>query len=458
VTAERLRTAIRAALYALVLLAPLPFGSVQPGFVLAIELAAAAIGVLSMTLLAVDAEAREALPRAPLVLCGVVLLLGAFQILPLPFTIAERFNPTAGLVRPLIPYLGADHPPAVAWSVAPPETADALLRFGAYVWIGLGAALVFDTARARRGFAIVLVASAAFQAVYGSGEYLTGRQHIFTFAKKYYLDSATGTFINRNHFATFLAMALPFALGLAIPASSDSKGATTWRGRLLSFADAVSLRRFLAGVAAGLIWVGLLLSHSRAGLLAAFVAALIVLVGRRDLRAARWSVAVAGVVLIGLLSLELTQAPGERFLWVRQDLGTEGGRLTVWHDSLKLVEQRPLLGWGWGTFESAFPSVQSAGVDLTYDHAHNDWLEWLVEGGVLGLAVGGVLLGAGLRVGGVVVTAALTAVAIHAAWDFSLRIPAVATVCAATMGLGLAAPDSFAGVLIERRRFRKMAR
>jgi O-antigen ligase len=454
VSPDRLRIAIRVGIYALLLLAPLPFGSVQSGYVLAIELTAAAIGLASIALLAIDAEARAALPRLPLALCVGIVALGVFQILPLPFSIAERFNPTADLVRPLIPYLGLDHPPAVSWSVAPPETTDALLRFVAYAWIGLGAALAFDSREGRRRLAIVLVASAAFQAVYGSGEYLSGHQHIFGFAKKHYLDSATGTFINRNHYATFLALALPFALALAIgsPASQPRNG---WRERVLATADSAGLTRLFGWAAASLLWLGLLLSHSRAGLAFGVVGVAVVIVECRTRRAARWVAVVAGLVLLALLSRDLAQAPGERFRSLASDLSAPGGRTTVWRDTLDLVKERPVFGWGLGAFESAFPSVQSSEIQLSYDHAHNDWLEWLVEGGIAAVLPALALFALALRRAGqrrlrsrdgpdaalvAAAVGALSAVALHAFWDFSLRIPAVAVAVTATLAVAIGSP------------------
>jgi O-antigen ligase len=465
VNPETLRRLIRFGVASLILITPLPFGSVQAGWVLAIELAAAALGLLAVLLIGRDEDARRSVPRGALLICGGVIALGIFQIIPWPFAIAEKFNPTADLVRPLIPYLGLDHPPAVSWSVAAPETTDALLRFIAYVLIGLAAAVAYDTSAARRRFAIVLVIAAVFQAVYGSGEYLSGHQHIFAFAKKYYLDSATGTFINRNHMATLLAIALPFALVLALP---DEAGAPrrerSWRERLVAACDGRGLRRLLAVGASAVIWMGLLLSHSRAGLLAALVAAGIVLVRFRRVRAARWSAAIGAAVLLILLSAELSQAPGERFFTVKDDIQSKGGRVSVWRDSMGLLKQRPILGWGFGTFESAFPMVQSEGIDLHYDHAHNEWIEWTSEGGLLALSAAVGLLFVALRqkdrrtsevsrgnrdlvalhAAG---CAAISAVASHALWDFSLRIPAVAVLTAATLGTAMgrySAGNSFA--------------
>ncbi len=451
-TPERLRAALRFGVLALLFLAPLPYGSVQSGPVLAIELTAAALGLITILLIARDEDAAAAVPRAPLAICLGVIALGIFQVIPLPFSIAEKFNPTADLVRPLIPYLGLDHAPAVAWSIAPPETTDALLRFVAYVLIGLAAAVAFDDSRSRRRFAAVLVVAAVFQAVYGSGEYLSGRQHIFGFAKRYYLDSATGTFINRNHFATLLAIALPFALLLAIPkATSDrTPHPISWRRRFVAAADGAGLGRLLAVAASALIWLGLLLSHSRAGLAAALVGAAIVLVRFRATRAARWAGALGAGVLLVLLTVETAQAPGERFLTLKDEIEDRAGRPAVWLASTGLVRQRPLLGWGFGTFERAFPTVQSADIEVHYDHAHNDWLEWATEGGVVALVAAITLLGVALRntwrttretIGAATFSiscrAATAALAVHAAFDFSLRIPAVAVVGAALMGMAL---------------------
>jgi O-antigen ligase len=436
VTPERLRAALRFGVIALLVLAPLPYGSVQSGPVLAIELTAAALGLITILLIARDEDAAATVPKAPLAICLAVVALGIFQIVPLPFSIAEKFNPTADLVRPLIPYLGLDHPPAVSWSVATPETVDALLRFVAYVLIGLAAAVAFDTERSRRRFALALVTAAVFQAVYGSGEYLTGRQHIFAFAKKYYRDSATGTFINRNHFATLLAIALPFALSLAIPRSGDRRR-WGWRERLVRLSEGPELRRLFAVIAAALIWMGLLLSHSRAGLLAALVGVAVVLFHFRAMRAARWTAAAGAAVLLLLLTLEVGQAPGERFFDVKDDLDAKSGRLAVWRDAEALVVARPIFGWGFGTFDSAFPTVQSADIDVHYDHAHNDWVEWTTEGGVFALIAAVSLLGLALRSGNTASKAALVAVGLHSLWDLSLRIPAAGVTVAAVAGMAL---------------------
>ncbi len=53
---------------------------------------------------------------------------------------------------------------------------------------------------------------------------------------------------------------------------------------------------------------------------------------------------------------------------------------------------RPALGWGAGGFRYGFTKYQRREIEITgtglrryfWEHAHNDWLEWLIELGVAG--------------------------------------------------------------------------
>src|SRR5205823_2604382 len=51
-----------------------------------------------------------------------------------------------------------------------------------------------------------------FEAAYGLVQYLTGWQKIFTYTKIDYRSDATGTYINHNHYAGFIELALPLVV------------------------------------------------------------------------------------------------------------------------------------------------------------------------------------------------------------------------------------------------------
>ncbi len=60
----------------------------------------------------------------------------------------------------------------------------------------------------------VVIAAAVFQAFYGMAETFSGAEKIFGYQKKYNIGSVTGTYVNRNHFAGYMLLGLPVALGL----------------------------------------------------------------------------------------------------------------------------------------------------------------------------------------------------------------------------------------------------
>jgi O-antigen ligase len=122
-------------------------------------------------------------------------------------------------------------------------------------------------------------------------------------------------------------------------------------------------------------------------------------------------------------------------------LGDAGknGRVLITKDSLKLIAQRPLLGWGLGTFPVVYPSVRSFHTNYRVNAAHNDYIQAAVETGLVGLLLGlgfavllyrnGLRETAGWRtsIGGSVRMAALigaTGILVHSFWDFNLQIPA----------------------------------
>ena len=444
---ERFRSVLRYGLFALVFLTPLPFGCVQPRSVLVLELAAALLGGGALVLLVLERWSPGPRALACTALLAAVILVGVLQLLPLPqgvvSTLATPVSEARGATAiALESSLGG---PAPA-SLSAPDTLDAVLRLCCYLLIGVTALATLRERRDLQQAAMVVVASATFQALYGSFEYLSGRQQIFGYVKSHYLDSATGTFINRNHFAGYLAMALPLAMGLtsstADPSRHESRepaGGRGWRGDLLRFGSADVQRRLLGLFAAVVIWIGVILSYSRAGLAVALLASVIAGTtlgrGRR-----RWALALLGTLLLPTVYLMYldVNAPGARLGQLGRDLAPTASRPLVWKATARIAADLPWTGSGLGTFENAFPAYRPPGVRAHWDHAHNDWLQAAAGGGVLVpaafVALAWLLLyprrdrgerSSALRVVSGCAAAGIAAMALHSLVDFSLRIPAV---------------------------------
>jgi len=203
----------------------------------------------------------------------------------------------------------------------------------------------------------------------------------------------------------------------------------------------------LGAFAVALVWTGVVLSFSRAGLAVA-IAGTVVLLSLLSQRR-RLAALVALLVLlptVGLLWKEV-RAPGERFVTTSDDLSSLGQRLPVWQATLTAMPDYWLLGSGLGTYGSVFLFYRHPETKKRWDHAHNDWIESTLEGGILTTAcliwilfsVVRALYRSTVESGSkaslaAASIAAILAIAIHSCVDFSLRIPAVALTAAFVIG------------------------
>jgi O-antigen ligase len=138
-----------------------------------------------------------------------------------------------------------------------------------------------------------------------------------------------------------------------------------------------------------------------------------------------------------------------RYATALEDLAHTRGRVVA--DSLELLGAFPVAGCGFGTYAAAYPLVRAPEVRLFYAHAHNDPLEFLVEGGLLGaglMALAAVPLARLLRRAlagakgalGVGIAAGVLVILVHGLVDFNFHIPANAVAASALAGALLGLP------------------
>jgi O-antigen ligase len=113
-------------------------------------------------------------------------------------------------------------------------------------------------------------------------------------------------------------------------------------------------------------------------------------------------------------------------------------RYDIAKDLPRMWRDRPLLGWGLGTFPIMYPHYKSYATDVVVNQAHNDYLQALVETGIAGFAcvvwfIAGLYRSAvqNLRAGFEATTSRVlgpvvgcTGILIHSLFDFNLHIPA----------------------------------
>ncbi len=269
---------------------------------------------------------------------------------------------------------------------------------------------------------------------------------------------ATGTFVNRNHFAALLNMALPLAFGALFAGWSRRRRLETPRSETLAWAWLMVLGCSLLGLA-------VLLSRSRGGILtlAATLLFLAAVLGWKRTSPTRSDTAgaaggasgrlpgiAAGLLLALVLGLGLALGPAtflERFAQV----GESGqSRMTLYRDTLGLIADHPISGVGPGMYRWHFRGHQSLDFRHRYDHAHNDYLEsaadWGIPAALIFWAFVARRLHRALRLFGVSrsprrrgmalgAAAAIVSIALHSLVDFNLQIAANWVYFCAVLGL-----------------------
>ncbi len=445
-------------LLGLIALAPLPFGAVQAWSRAALE--GGALLLLALWLVR-GLHRRTALPpRAAVV--GLVGLLGLalLQALPMGPGVVGLLSPRALEVRGWIVPTGEaleaerqllgiepsslDLAPSL--SLSPERTASAL-RTGAALAALFLVATTVATERGARRLAWALLLSAAFQGLYGTIVLASGHDRIWGVPKVDYLDSATGTFVNKNHYAAYLVVALALGLGLVLSLWPRASEGSDRRARFVALLGREGSPALFAGFLLLLGLGGLLVSFSRAGIAIGSLSLVAVLLAtgrgrfRRRAAVALLLLALGALPLIEIGADRLT----ERYARAGEDLMTTGGRLDVWRDTVRAGVAFPFVGAGFGAFAEVYPLFRSPGVRLRYDHAHQELLQVAAEGGLLGITLLALLLapvlllalrelGAGDDPLAAGLAAGLLGVLIHALVDFPFRVPAIAATAAVAAG------------------------
>ena len=458
---HRLRSLGEAILLILVTVSPWLFASVDPPAEFALCSGVALLAALWAAHAALAGRITVRLDCVAIALGGFAAW-SAFQLLPLPAAFVGVISPQrVDWHRTLLPDTeellpGESNPVTrsafLTLTIDPSATWTFLCRSAALLVVYLAARNWLATRHSFARLAWVLVGNGVALSAFALVQAVSSAKGVIFWAVQLPGGAAPfGPFICRNHFPDYVALCLGLCLGLLLPRHRtpwEGRGAKLMTGRTLGLTAALALMA-----------VSVPFSLSRGGTLAALVAGAGCLAmarsAGRHVGAGAWALLAAAGGAAAAAAWLGTGAVGDRLA----TLGTEEAaisRLPLWADSLRLVPGVWGGGTGGGTFVWAEPTARSDGRSATvyYENAHNEYLEALVEGGVvrgvlaLVLAVAPVvvlarayrrlhdrsvgpwLLGA---------TFGLAAVALHAVTDFGLHTPAVALLTAVVAGFALAA-------------------
>ena len=395
---SRLTRLSETVLTALACSAPWAFGSVEAWAELLLVLG---LAVLTVLRLAVGWLSRS--PRLADLLClpSIALiglsLLGFLQSMPVPKACScELLRRVAGgrhLPR-LIPWSGRTtphrfpRPPRPSrWSPRPRVHAAVQL---AAVWVLFQCAVGLNVSYRRlRRFGLAITVNATLLALFSLIQAMTWDGKIFwsrpsPVGNGWYTG---GPFICHNHLAAYLNLGLGFALGSLLAAVQTGAFRS---GRHREYATSLDRGRFLwFAYAVAVLVVGLIATHSRGGFLAMIASAVVTFLVLRPetVRLRAGLICAFSIVPLFLLALG-TDSPFQRVASIT-DAGESGlnGRTEIWRAALRAWEKNPILGAGLGNFEVAVSQTMDRDFGVVFQHAENEFLEILVEGGVVGLSL-----------------------------------------------------------------------
>jgi O-antigen ligase len=371
-----------AAILVLISWGALTFGAVYPWAFIPLYAACAATGLAAFL-----QRKRTTARDVPLALA--LLLLGSavtLQLVPLPAGTIRWLNPETDvfLQRYVLGYptLVQRH----ALSIEPSATLRALLGLGALALLLLGSARALtdtDALQIAGGVSMLGVA----MAIVGVVQKAMWNGKIYGFWTPNEGGNPFGPFVNRNHFAGWMLMALPLVIGYfcgrVARGMRDVKPG--WRNGVVWFSSPDASKTILAGFAALVMALALVLSMSRSGALGLLIALVASgwFVARRQSAGSRRAVIAVYLILVGCVVVWWTGIDriADRF----NEPGAVGlnGRFGIWADTWRIAGQYLLVGTGLNTFGTATLFYQTADLARHYVQAHNDYLQLLSDGGLL---------------------------------------------------------------------------
>jgi O-antigen ligase len=429
------------------------FGAPYPWAYWPLAAASSLAGAIGLLL---PSTTRRPLGLTPLALAvAAFLVLALLQLIPLSPSLLAALSPhLAAALTNLFPEFAFGVNGAHPLSVNPAST---------IAGIGLAASfalLMFGTARLLslsgvRDFARELAIVGTCMAFVGVVQRPMFGVRIYGFWVPRQGGYPFGPFVDRNHFAGWMLLALPVVLGLilAVIAKRHGDQRDRIRDRVLWLGSADGSRWLLLCAAAAAMAFALMLTLSRSGITALVLACTVM--GTLALRGQPTPLqrGVAIAVVLSVLVLCVSWIGASRILTQFQEVGTElVSRRSAWSEALAIFRQYPLTGTGLYTYDTIALLYLQQDFDHHLSAAHNDYLQLLAEGGML-LAIPFVacvvafvaavrrrfleedsVTAYWIRAGAVT---GLLAIALQEAGEFPLQMPGIACLCAVVCGIAL---------------------
>ncbi len=335
-----------------------------------------ALLLIAVTLLRAQREEDARLPAVAW-LAALPIALPIIQLLPLPEAMW-----LAAAARPEL----ADHLQAAGATPFHRVSLVPLFTERALAWLLPAVAMFLATlqcdARQRQTLAALVLAVAFGAVVLGLAQLAGGGGGALYFYAVTNVNNAVGFFANSNHHASFLAAVMPLVL-IAIAGVMNQRR-ETGQSRALWLVAGIGL--------AALLFLGIALTKSRAGLGLGMLAMLLSVPAVMALRPRRGTRRMLALAIAAGLTLSVQFALFGVLHRFGQD-PLEDGRMHLTRTTLAAAQPHAPWGTGLGGFRRVFEAADVNAVGNEYiNHAHNDAAELWLEGGWPAALLGAPLL------------------------------------------------------------------
>ncbi|MBM9519359.1 O-antigen ligase family protein [Desulforhopalus vacuolatus] len=196
-----------------------------------------------------------------------------------------------------------------------------------------------------------------------------------------------GPWVNINQYAAFIEAICPFALALFL-LYRPRGNSDTFRQKLVTFFSSPRTNRYiLLGTCFIILFSSVLVTLCRGGILTLTLSLILFTLLSGHLRkgvSRRKEI----LVIVALATLVFGWFGWDQVLnELGKTINTKGqiydSRFSIWQDTFQIIKDYPWFGAGFGSYMDLNPSYRSVVTPNMVDHAHNEYLELLTDGGIL---------------------------------------------------------------------------
>ena len=358
----------------LIVFTPLAFGTVHLRPITLMELIVLFLTLIWLIKLTVQFKIVKTPLNLPII---IFLFLIVSQILPLPFSLIKLLSPNTCVLYKT--YGGSLNWSSV--SIYTYATKSEIFKFLTYVCVFFLVANNIKEKRQIEHLAITIIIVGFFMAILGIIQGISHKN--VWFPQLTQAGHSFGPYVNKNHFAGYMEMCIPLSLGF-LTAYFTHFRKEHWR-KLIEKEPQIAKFILLTFVTITLVG-SLFFSLSRGGIVS-FLLSMVFLLDlfliRKENKGIKILIVFLTVSAIFLIWLGIDPIIA-RLSSLLTPYETIMPRGKVWEDSYQIIKDFPILGTGLGTYQYIFPKYKNkTGIGL-YEHAHNDYIEYLSDTGILG--------------------------------------------------------------------------